>query len=242
MVGMAAELWVVQMGRVGYREGLALQERLRTAREEDRIEDTLLLLEHDPVYTKGRRTGPGELPLGEEWYRAHGIDVVDTPRGGKVTYHGPDQITGYAIMRLDNHDVQGFVRRMEAALVAALADAGVDARTRPDDGPDFTGVWAGDGKIASIGVHVRRGITAHGFALNVANDLQPFGWIVPCGLDHVRMTSVAQEQGVPSTPGDLMACMRKRVGHRFAAAHGRRQRLMSLARVLEHAPEHAVAG
>src|SRR5437764_5738043 len=222
-----ADLWVVDVGRMEYREALALQERVRSARQEDRIPDTLLLVEHVPVYTRGRRTGPGELPMGEDWYRAQGIDVVDVDRGGKVTYHGPGQLVGYPIMRTG--DVIDFVRTMERAIVAALADEGDQTRVRTDEGADFTGVWAGERKIASIGVHVSKGVTTHGFAVNVQNDLQPFEWVVPCGLAGVRMTSLLRET---SRSGDIMPCFRKRAAHRFAEAHGRRQRLVSAARLL----------
>jgi len=147
------ELWVCHLGRVEYREGLALQERVRAARQQDELPDVLLMLEHPPVYTRGRRSAPGELPMGEDWYRARGIDIVETDRGGKVTYHGPGQLVGYPIVRID--DVLRYVRTLEQALVSALAEEGVSARARPEDGPDYTGVWVGDDrKIASIGVHV----------------------------------------------------------------------------------------
>jgi lipoyl(octanoyl) transferase len=209
-----ADLWVVTLGTTEYREAYALQEQVRAARQEDRIPDTLLLLEHPPVYTRGRRTGPGELPVDR------GIEVVDVDRGGKVTYHGPGQLVGYPIMRTD--DVIAFVRTMERAIVTALAAAGVAARTRTADGPDYTGVWVGDEKIASIGVHVSRGVTTHGFAVNVDNDLEPFDWIVPCGLPGVRMTTLATES---------LPCFRKRMAFAFAQAHGVRQRLVSPARL-----------
>lgn len=208
------DLWVVNLGRIEYREAYALQERVRAARQEDRIPDTLLLLEHEPVYTRGRRTGPGEMPVDR------GIEVVDVDRGGKITYHGPGQLVGYPIMRTD--DVLAFVRTMEEAIVAALAAAGVEARTRTSEGPDYTGVWVGEEKIASIGVHVSRGVTTHGFAVNVDNDLTPFEWIVACGLPDVRMTRLE---------GESLPCFRKRMGHAFAQAHGRRQRLVSAARL-----------
>jgi lipoyl(octanoyl) transferase len=215
------ELWVVNLGVVEYREAYALQERVRAARQAGAIPDTLLALEHPPVYTRGRRTGPGELPMGEDWYRAQGIDVVDVDRGGRVTYHGPGQLVGYPIMGVE--DVLAFVRTMEQAIVAALGEEGIEARARPQDGPDFTGVWAGERKIASIGIHVARGVSTHGFAINADNDLQPFEWVVPCGLDGVRMTSVSREAGrAPTLP-----CLRKRVAYRFAEAHGRRQRLVT---------------
>ena len=186
------------LGVVEYREAWALQERVRAARQADAIPDTLLLLEHPPVYTRGRRTGPGELPMGEDWYRMQGIDVVDVDRGGLLTYHGPGQLVGYPIMRVD--DVMGYVRTMEQAIVTALDDEGVaGARGRSEDGRDFIGVWAGERKIASIGVHGSRGVTTHGFAVNVDNDLQPFEWVVPCGLPDVRMTSITRELGRATT-------------------------------------------
>ena len=225
---MARELWVANLGTVEYREAYAIQERVRDRRQADEIPDALLLVEHPPVYTRGRRTGPGELPMGEDWYRAQGIDVVDADRGGKVTYHGPGQLVGYPIMRTD--DVLAFVRTMERALVAALADEDLEARVRTDEGPDYTGVWVGERKIASIGIHVAKGVTTHGFAVNVQNDLQPFEWVVPCGLSNVRMTSLLKESG---RTGDVMPCFRKRAAFRFAEAHGLRQRLVSPERLLD---------
>jgi lipoyl(octanoyl) transferase len=220
------ELWVCHLGTVEYREAFALQGRLCAARQREELPDVLLMLEHWPVYTRGRRSGPGELPMGEEWYRMQGIDVVQSDRGGKVTYHGPGQLVGYPIVRID--DVVAYVRLLERALVAALAEEGIAARARPEDGPDFTGVWAGDRKIASIGVHVARGVTTHGFAVNVENDLQPFGWIVPCGLEGVRMTSLIRET---SRLAGQMRCFRRRAAWHVAQALGRRQRLVSLARL-----------
>jgi lipoyl(octanoyl) transferase len=220
------ELWVCQLGTLDYREALALQERVRAARQQDLVPDVLLSLEHWPVYTRGRRSAPGELPMGEEWYLMQGIETVDTDRGGKVTYHGPGQLVGYPIVRID--DVVAYVRTLEQALVAALAGEGVSARARPDDGPDFTGVWVEDRKIASIGVHVQRGVTTHGFAVNVENDLQPFSWVVPCGLDGVRMTSLIKETRRLS---GQMPCFRRRAAYEVAQALGRRQRLVSRARL-----------
>jgi lipoyl(octanoyl) transferase len=211
------ELLVCDVGVVEYRAALELQERVRGARQAGEMGDVLLLLEHPPVYTRGRRSGAGELPMGEAWYRAQGIDVVDTDRGGRVTYHGPGQLVGYPIVGTD--DVVAHVRRIERAIVAALGDEGVPAYVRTVEGPDFTGVWAKDRKIASIGVHVARGVTTHGFAVNVENDLQPFEWIVPCGLEGVRMTSLLKERGDPE-PG-AMERFRARVVERFAEASGR---------------------
>jgi lipoyl(octanoyl) transferase len=223
---MADELWTVHLGTIEYREAYALQERVRDARQADAIPDTLLLLEHPPVYTRGRRSQPGELVMGEDWYRAQGLDIVDVDRGGLLTYHGPGQLVGYPIMRVP--DLMSYVQTMERAIVAALADEGVaDARGRSGDGREFIGAWVDERKIASIGVHRSRGVTTHGFAINVDNDLAPFGWVVACGLPSVTMTSVSQELG---SDGRL-PCFRKRAAFRFAEAFGRRQRLMSGARL-----------
>lgn len=219
------ELGVVQLGTVPYAEGLELQLRLRELRQADEIGDTLLLLEHPPVYTRGRRTEARDLPMGEDWYRAQGIEVHDADRGGRVTYHGPGQLVGYPIMRIG--DVPTFVHTMEHAILTALADEGVAAEVR--DG--LTGIWADDAKIGSIGVHVNRFVTTHGFAVNVDNDLRPFEWVVPCGLDGVRMTSLSEVTG----RADGMSCFRKRMAYRFAQAYGMRQRITSLER-LTHSP------
>jgi lipoate-protein ligase B len=216
------ELWVAQLGLVPYREASALQEELRALRQSGEVPDLLLVLEHPPVYTRGRRTEPADLPMGEEWYRLQGIAVEDADRGGRVTYHGPGQLVAYPVMAIDG--VAPFVGVLERAMVAALRDEGIAAEAR---GKPFTGVWAGERKIGSIGVHVSRGVTTHGLAVNVDNDLQPFEWIVPCGIDHVRMTSVSRETGrTPSLP-----CFRRRLAHRFAEVAGRRQRLVSEHRI-----------
>jgi lipoyl(octanoyl) transferase len=226
------DLLVCHLGAVEYRAATELQEQLRERRQRDEIGDVLLLLEHPPVYTRGRRTQDGELPMGEAWYATQGIDVVDTPRGGRVTYHGPGQLVGYAIMRAD--DVLEHVRSMERAIVSALGEQGIDGHARVDDGPDFTGVWVGERKIASIGVHLSKGVTAHGFAVNVDNDLQPFEWIVPCGL-HAQMTSVCRELGeAPNLP-----CFRKRMAYAFTQHHGRRQRIVAPRRLLVGEPSIA---
>jgi lipoyl(octanoyl) transferase len=217
------ELWVCRLPVVDYRDALALQERVRGARQADLVPDVLLLLEHPPVYTRGRRSDPAELPMTEDWYRDRGIEIVDTVRGGRVTYHGPGQLVGYPIVRIG--DVIAYLRTMEAAIVAALADAGIAARGRPEDGPDFTGVWAGERKIASIGVHVARGVTTHGFAINVSNDLDPFSWVVACGLPGVQMTSVVQETG-GAVALDAIAAS---VARHFAEAFARRPREVTAA-------------
>jgi lipoate-protein ligase B len=219
------ELWTCHLGTVEYREAAALQERLRERVTTGELPDLLLLLEHPPVYTLGRRSDATDLPFGVDYWRSQGIDVVETPRGGKLTYHGPGQLVGYPIMRVD--DIPSFIGAMEAALVDALAQEGLTTRGRDREGAAYTGVWIDDRKIASIGVHVSRGVSSHGFALNVDNDVEPFHRVTACGLPGVRMTSVALETGRTGT----LPCMRKRVAYAYAQAHGMRQRIVAPARL-----------
>jgi len=226
------ELWVCHLGTVPYLDAVALQEQVRERRQAGELPDTLLLLEHPPVYTHGRRSAPGELPFGEGFYSAKGIDVVQTDRGGRVTYHGPGQLVGYPIMGVA--DIGSHLRTIEAAIVAALSEEGIDAHSRSDEGPDYTGVWVGPRKIASIGVHVSRGISTHGFAVNVDNDLDPFSWVVACGLPDVAMTSINRE--APSGTTTAVPCFRRRIAHTFCEAHSRRQRLVSPRRLGIEAP------
>jgi lipoate-protein ligase B len=214
------ELWTCHLGTVEYREAVALQERLRERVQAGELPDLLLLLEHPPVYTTGRRSEPGELPTD------NAIDVVETDRGGKLTYHGPGQLVGYPIMHVPN--VRAFVETMEAALVTALREAGVDARIR--EGREYTGVWVQDRKIASIGIHVARRVSMHGFAVNVDNDLTPFERVIACGLPDVRMTSL-REEGVE----EGVACFRKRAAHAFAREFGLRQRIVTPQRLMSSA-------
>jgi lipoyl(octanoyl) transferase len=192
------QVLIVRCGLVPYEEARRMQGRIEAARQADEVPDVLLLLEHTPVYTKGRRTQPSELGMGEDWYRMQGIEVCETDRGGAVTYHGPGQLVGYPIVSLKPYgdNVHEYVRRLERLMIDSLAAYGVDAEVI--DG--LTGVWVGGAppegrKVGSIGVHVNRGVTTHGFAVNVNNDLQPFEWVVPCGIEGVRMTSLCRELG-----------------------------------------------
>jgi lipoyl(octanoyl) transferase len=213
---MTPEIRCARRGVVPYEQALQLQKSLESARQDGEAPDMLLLLEHPSVYTRGRRSEPGELPMGEEWYRAQGIDVVQTDRGGRVTYHGPGQLVGYPIMSIKpfGDDVHQYIRRMEQAIIASLADVGVEAG--PIEG--LTGVWTREPrKIASIGVHISRGVTTHGFAINVNNDLQPFEWIVPCGIDNCRMTSVARELRAAFDMNRFMDIVEREIG----VAYGR---------------------
>lgn len=224
-----ADLWVTTLGELPYRDGVALQQRLRDARQADAIPDCLLLLEHPPVYTRGRRAQPGDLPRGEDWYRARGIDVQDSDRGGQVTYHGPGQLVGYPIMRV--RSVREYVETIERAMLAALRDEGIRASV-PEG---LTGVWVGGAKIGSIGIHVSRGVTTHGFAVNVDNDLAPFEWVATCGVDGAEMTTVAREKEAAGQGAASVSCFRKRTAFRFAEAFGLRQRIVTPGRLLSAA-------
>jgi lipoyl synthase len=227
------EILVSHLGLVPYRDAVALQERIRARRRAEQLPDTLLLLEHPPVYTRGRRSRPGELCRGEDFYRARGIEIVPTDRGGRVTYHGPGQLVGYPIMH--TIDVGAHLRAMEAAIIATLADFGIEARSRCSEGPDYTGVWVQERKIASIGVHLSQGITTHGFAVNVDNDLDPFDWVIACGLPEVRMTSIARELA----PGDAPSLdeFRHAIARRFSEVHRLRLRRVPADEIEEAAAE-----
>jgi len=191
---VTTDLWHCALGQMPYGEALALQQQLHAARRDGEVPDILLTLEHPPTYTRGRRSDDSELPMGEEWYRAQGIEIWKTDRGGRVTYHGPGQLVGYPIVSLRplRDDVHRYIRILEEALVASLGRHGVQATAREG----LTGVWTlQQRKIGSIGIHVSRGVTTHGFAVNVSNDLQPFEWIVPCGIEHCQVSSLTREKG-----------------------------------------------
>jgi lipoyl(octanoyl) transferase len=236
---MTEELWVCNLGVLEYSAALALQERVRDARQAGLVPDVLLQLQHHPVYTRGRRSGADEFPFPPEWYAEQGISIFETDRGGKITFHNPGQLVGYPIVRVD--DVVAYVRLLERAIVTALSEEGLAARDRAEEGSDYTGVWLEDRKIASIGVHVARGVTTHGFAVNVENDLTPFGWVVACGLPDVAMTSLAAEvdRAGCADRAALLPCFRKRMSHALAQELGLRQRLVTpqrLERALSVAP------
>jgi lipoyl(octanoyl) transferase len=221
---------------VPYDEAFAFQKQIERARYEQALPDVLLLLEHPPTYTRGRRSEAAELPMGVDWYRAQGIEVVESDRGGRVTYHGPGQLVGYPIVSLKPYgdDVHDYIRRMERVIIASLAAFGIEAGLIEG----LTGVWTAEPrKIASIGVHVSRGVTTHGFAVNVNNDLQPFEWIVPCGIEHCRMSSVSRET---RREHELEAFMGV-VEREFASAYGRRAVAVDRATVEERIAAAVVA-
>lgn len=210
---MSAEILVVECGLLPYQEGLELQRRVEAARQQEAVGDVLLLLEHHPVYTRGRRSTAEELPMGTQWYEMQGIEVLDTDRGGRVTYHGPGQLVVYPIVSLKAYgdDVLAYVRGLERVAISALADHGVEAETVEG----LTGIWVGERKIGSIGVHVSRGVTTHGLAINVNNDLQPFEWVVPCGIEGCRVTSLSRELGAEQDLAAFSAALAGRYGEVF---------------------------
>ncbi len=208
---MSDPILVARCGLVPYATAFAAQQELAARRRREEIADLLLLLEHPPVYTRGRRSTAAELPMGVEWYERQGIEVLDTDRGGRVTYHGPGQLVAYPIVSLAPYggDVHAYVRRLERVMIGALGEHGVEAGLiegqtgvwvgRPEDGsnpgPAAGPSTLGSRKIGSIGIHVSHGVTTHGLAVNVNNDLQPFEWVVPCGIDSCAVTSLSRELG-----------------------------------------------
>lgn len=206
-------LEVVRAGVVPYREALEWQRTLARERIAGRLgHDLLLLLEHPPVVTLGRTADPAHL-LGPR-----GVEIVEVERGGDVTFHGLGQLVGYPIFDLTGHkrDLHWYLRTLEQALITALAELGILAERNPG----YTGVWTGDRKIASIGVHVKQWVTWHGFALNVTTDLAQFERIVPCGIPGVEMTSVERERGRETGDGGLWEGTVGAVIRGFEAAFG----------------------
>ncbi len=189
---MSSHVAVVELGRADYGEALELQRRIAHARI-DRVigRDVLLLAEHDPVITLGRSFHPENLLRTPAQLEALGVPLFEVERGGDVTYHGPGQLVGYPIYDLTEHepDLHVFLRQIEQCLIDTLAAFGVTGGRRED----LTGVWVASRKIASIGIHVKKWVTWHGFALNVATDLASFDLIVPCGIDNVVMTTMQRE-------------------------------------------------
>ncbi|MFG2245606.1 lipoyl(octanoyl) transferase LipB [Spirillospora sp. NPDC048823] len=188
------ELVVVHAGfgtaAVPYPDGWELQKRTHALRVDDAIPDTVLLLEHQPVYTAGKRTEPLDRPFGDP-----GAPVIDVDRGGKITWHGPGQLTGYPIVRLpDPKDVVGYVRLLERMMMDVCVELGLETATVEG----ASGLWvpgAPNRKIGSIGIRVARGVTMHGFMLNCDNDMGWFDKIVPCGIRDVGSTSLSRELG-----------------------------------------------
>ena len=211
------KLLVADLGTMPYLAALDYQRAVARARISGAItEDVLLLVEHPPVITLGRSTKTGNLLASAELLGARGVELHEVERGGDVTFHGPGQLVGYVIIDLKRHkqDLHWFLRQVEAALIKALGTLGIPAGRSAG----FTGVWVGDAtrKIASIGVHARDWVTWHGFALNVNTDLSYFDLMVPCGIDHVTMTSVSEELHEPADAAAVSAAVITAFGDVFA--------------------------
>ena len=189
------------LGRVPYGAAVEMQLAARAAVKSGEGPERFLLLEHPHVYTLGRNASAADVLADPAWLAARGVEVAECDRGGQVTYHGPGQLVGYPVVNLspDRRDIRRYVRDLQEVLIRTLADYGVAGR--PGEEAAFIGVWAGEEKIASIGVHLSRWVTTHGFALNVATDLSYFTGIIPCGLHQVRMTSIERVTGrAPAMP------------------------------------------
>jgi lipoyl(octanoyl) transferase len=194
------------------------QRGLHAARSADEIDDTVLLLEHEPVFTAGRRTEDKDRPV-------DGTPVVEVDRGGKITWHGPGQLTGYPIIKLPERVyVVDYVRRLEAAIIGVCADLGIDA----GQVSGRSGVWlpgSPDRKVAAIGVRVARGVTMHGFAINCGEDLSWFSQIVPCGISDAAVTSLTHELGRPVSVAEIVPLVQRRLAEVFGASEVTSERL-----------------
>jgi lipoyl(octanoyl) transferase len=196
------------LGLTPYRDAWALQQHLAAARRNGDITDTVLLLEHPPVFTMGRNGEPGHLRAGRDALLAAGADYIDVDRGGSVTFHGPGQLVAYPILALAESfplrdgalgDVVRYLRALEEALLLTASAFGVSVQRRPP----YTGVWSHDRKLAAIGVKLARGVTTHGIALNVCTDLRWFDLVVPCGIEGAGVASLRSLGGKAVSPREV---------------------------------------
>lgn len=210
-------LWAVRAGLVPYRRAWAWQRALVERRAAGEIPDVVLLLEHPHVYTIGKRGSADDVLVSEQWLAAQGAEVVHTDRGGQVTYHGPGQLVGYPIVKLEpTLGVWPLIDRVEEALCDLAADFGLAAR---GEGGLRTGVWVGDGaaeaKLAAIGMRVSRGVTSHGFALNCDTDLSKFNAIVPCGMPDKPACSLSSLLGRRVTVAEVLPLAERHLAERL---------------------------
>ncbi len=210
----AGVLQVMDVGRQAYAPVMALQETLAAERGRGAIPDTLILVEHEPVYTHGRRQVDQHVVASAEQLLRLGIDVVHTTRGGDVTYHGPGQLVGYPILDLGarGEGAVWYVGQLERVIIATLATFGIEAGTDPAN----RGVWVGGNKIAAIGVRISKKITQHGFALNVCPDMSHYAGIVPCGLHDRGVTSLhllREGAGMEAVKGRLLREFQRLFGY-----------------------------
>lgn len=197
----------LELPETDYSEALDLQHRLVAARKKGRlIQDTLILLEHPPVYTLGKRGGRENLKVSDDFLQRSGIQVVPIERGGNITYHGPGQQVAYPIIDLQSArlSVEHYVTGLEEVMLRTVRNWDVPAERNPMN----RGVWVGNDKLGSIGIAIRRGVSFHGLALNVNLDLTPFSWTNPCGLNGVGMTSMQQVSGQTIPMGKLRRVMK----------------------------------
>jgi lipoyl(octanoyl) transferase len=200
-----------KLGTVEYLEAVEVQQRLVSERLSGKINDTVLLLEHPPVITQGKRECSEDFLTSEEEVRASGIDIVHVDRGGRLTYHGPGQLVAYFICDVTAYGgVKEFVRLVEDALIGACSDVGIEARRNIK----HPGVWVGDNKIAAIGLHVSKGVSSHGIALNVSCDLDPYKHIVACGIHDAGVTSM-KECGVQASIDEVSDLLMRNVEKLF---------------------------
>ena len=190
--GVEVPFLVRDLGRMGYREAWDVQHEMHAAVAAGDARPTLLLVEHDPVITFGRKGGRDHLLASPDELAARGFELIDIERGGDVTYHGPGQLVGYPILPIGRR-VRDYLRALEGAIVDLAAGYGVEAT----GSPGYAGVWIGNDKLCAIGVAIKRGVSFHGFALNVATDLSHFSAIVPCGLEGTGVTSLTRLTGRP---------------------------------------------
>lgn len=223
VVDIQPEAWVSHIERIGYTEAFALQQRLVAARGGDAVPDTLLLLEHDPVYTASRDVTFQNILAPPDVLKEAGIEVCRTDRGGDVTYHGPGQIVGYSIMDLkqQGRDLHAYIRSMEQMIIDTLADFGITA----DRNPQHPGVWVGHEKICAIGIAVKSGwITMHGFGLNVEPDMGHYRYIIACGIADKGVTSMRARLGASVD----MAAVRERLAHHYGRTFDRSPKAVAL--------------
>jgi len=189
------KLNILRLGKMDYGEALRIQESLLDLRQQGKIGDTLVMVEHFPVLTIGRRGTYSNILVPREMLKSFGVNIYEVNRGGDVTYHGPGQIVGYPIIDLTNHgrDIKDFVWRIEEVFIRLLKEEyGIEAHREEKK---YTGVWVGDEKITAIGIAVKRWVTMHGFAFNVNTNLEHFMWINPCGIVDKGVTSLQKLTG-----------------------------------------------
>jgi len=209
--------YLLNLDETPYQEAYTLQTAANAARHAGRLDrDLIIMLEHFPVYTLGRRGGRENLVVPEEFLRSRGIEIIPVERGGDITYHGPGQLVVYLIVDLkpDRLTVIDFVSGLEGAMVRVASQWGITAAGNDD----FRGAWVGGRKLGSVGITVRRGITFHGLALNVNTDLEPFAWINPCGIQGCTMTSLAMEAGHSVDMDQVRRQMTEQLSLRFGLA------------------------